>query len=261
MVLRIENSQIIIYSMLLIGSMALIYSVFSSSYIFVFIGLGLTFWGVLYIYIRPTRYVKLELLVATSISALTNIERILAEAKASSKGIYLPPTSIQGHMSSLVFVPTRKNQPLPTTVESTLENLRSKNPSGLLISPPGLALSELFEKQLKKTFLQTSLEDLQDKLPKLFEELQITKNLTVEIKDDSITVHARNLILKDLSEETKKLPRTYQAVGSPFSSSLACVFAKATGKPVTIEKEETSPEGNTTIQYCILEKKENADST
>jgi hypothetical protein len=197
--------------------------------------------------------VKLELLTASSSSTLTSIEKMLANAKTDSQGIYLPPKRLQDYTSSLVFVPTKPDQALPTTKETNPKELEIKNPAGLLITPPGVALSKLFEKELKKPFTETSLEDLQTQLPKLFDELQITKHLNIQPQDNSITVTITDHIFEDLCNETAKLELTHKTVGCPLSSALACVFAKATGKPIVIEKEETSPDAITTIQYKVLE--------
>ena len=228
-------------------------SAFYSSYVLSFIGLGLVFWGALFLYIKPTKYVKLELLTASSSSTLTSIEKMLANAKANSAGIYLPPKRLQDYTSSLVFVPTKPDQALPTTKETNPKELETKNPTGLLITPPGLALSKLFEKELKKPFIETSLEDLQTQRPRLFDELQITKHLNIQPQDNSITVTIRSHVFEDLCNETAKLELTHKTVGCPISSALACAFAKATGKPIVIEKEETSPDETTTIQYKVLE--------
>jgi hypothetical protein len=97
------------------------------------------------------------------------------------------------------------------------------------------------------------LDELRTQLPKLFEELQITKNLSITSQANTIAVEIRNHVFKDLSEEAKKLEKTYLLVGSPIASALACIFAKATGKPITIENEETTPEDTTTILFNILE--------
>lgn len=253
LVFEVYASDLFPYVLLLFGLASLITSAYYASYVLAFIGLGLVFWGTLFLYIRFTKYVKLDLLTAASISSLYNIERILALTQTDVKGIYLPPKNLQDYTSSLVFIPTKPNQPLPKSVQTSLLELQSKNPVGLVLTPPGLALSKLFEKELKRSFTETSLQELQSRLPELFEELQITKNLTLETNDDRITVKISNHIFKDLAKETERLPRTLQAVGSPLSSALACVFAKATGKPVTIEKEETTPKGTTTIQYSTLE--------
>jgi hypothetical protein len=218
-----------------------------------FIGLGLVFWGTLFLYVKSTKYVKLDLLNSTSLSTLVNIEKMLANVKANSQGIYLPPKRLQDYTSSLVFVPTKPDQALPTTKETDSKELETKNPAGLLITPPGLALSKLFEKELKKTFSEISLEDLQTQLQKLFDVLQITKHLAIQAKDSSIIVTIRNHVFEDLCYETAKLELTHKTVGCPLSSALACAFAKATGKPIVIEKEEASPDHTTTIQYKALE--------
>ena len=251
--ISIENYDLIPFSMLFLGSIALILSVLSSSYISAFIGMALTFWGALFFYIKPKKYVKLELLEAASISALTNMEKILIEAKANSKGVYLPPGHLQDPASSLIFVSTKANQLLPTIEESSLGKLKSKNPSGLFITPPGLELSKLFEKQLKHTFTETSLVDLQKDLPRLFDDLQITKNLSIQAENNTISVAIGNHVFKDLCEETAKLELTHRTIGCALSSAFACAFAKATGKPVAIETEETSQDGKTLIQYRVLE--------
>jgi len=253
MTVRVTAYNTVPYLMLTLGLIALLSSAFVSSYVLAFIGLGLTFWGALFLYIKPTKYVKLELLGSTSFSALINIEKMLANAKTDSQGIYLPPKRLQDYTSSLVFVPTKPNQALPTTKETNPKELETKNPTGLLITPPGLALSKLFEKELKKPFTETSLEDLQTQLPKLFDELQITKHLNIQPQDNLITVKIANHVFEDLCKETAKLELTHKTVGCPLSSALACIFAKATGKPIVIEKEETSPDHATTIQYKVLE--------
>jgi hypothetical protein len=253
MIVRVTAYNAVPYLLLMLGLIALLLSVFVSSYVLAFIGLGLTFWGALFLYIKPTKYVKLELLNSISLSTLANLEKMLAHARANSQGIYLPPKRLQDYTSSLVFVPTKPNQALPTTKQTNPKELETKNPAGLLITPPGLALSKLLEKELKRPFTETSLEDLQTQLPRLFDELQITKHLTIQPQDNSITVRITNHVFEDLCNETAKLELTHKILGCPISSAFACIFAKATGKPIIIEKEETGPDATTTLQYKVLE--------
>jgi len=253
MIVRITASNPIAYSMLLLGLVALLGSILSSSYVLAFIGLGLTFWGALFPYIKPAKYVKLELLNATSLSTLTNMERILSNAETAFKGIYLPPNRLEDYTSSLVFIPAKPNQPLPTSKETNPQELQSQNPEGLLLTPPGLALSKLLEKENRKPFTETSLEVLQKQLPKLLDTLQITKNTTVQTEGNTVIIEMTNHIFEDLCKETRKLEKTHETIGCPLSSALACILAKATGKPVTIEKEETLPDATTRVQYTLLE--------
>jgi len=61
-------------------------------------------------------------------------------------------------------------------------------------------------------------------------------------------------VFSDINKETEKLSKTHGTMGSPLSSAIACALAKATGKPVVIEKEEQSQDGKTTeIRYRLME--------
>jgi len=249
------STRIVATSLLILGLIALASSAFYNSSILAFIGLGLTFWGALLFYITPTKYVKMELLNAVAPSTLANIEKILSSSKLNDKGIYLPPKYLRDFESSLVFIPSKNNKTLPKPEEIDEEKLFSKNPDGLLLTPPGLALSKLFEKELGTSFTRTDINYIQNNLPKLLiEEMEIAENVEVEVKDDLITIEITNHIFNEICKETRKLQKTHESIGCPLSSAIACALAKATGKPITIEKEEQSPHGKTTkIQYRILE--------
>jgi hypothetical protein len=253
MITRTADYRVASYAMLALGAVALLFSTYTSSYVLAFIGLGLAFWGTLFLYIKPSKYVRLELLTASSSSSFINIEGMLMNAGSSLKGIYLPPKSLEDYTSSLVFVPKTANQPLPTTAGTSTAETGSKNQPGLFVTPSGLALSKLFEEHVGKSFTEIKLEHLQTLLPKLFEELEITKNLTVNIENDTIIVQMQNHIFEEICDETKKLERTHETLGCPLSSALACILTKTTGKPLTIEKEMRNLDGSTRILYRLLE--------
>jgi hypothetical protein len=208
-------------------------------------------WGALLLLIVPTKYVKLELLTASS-SLLANFEEMMSVTGAHGKGVYLPPKLLQDYQSSLVFIPGKEGEVLPTREE--IERRKTpKTSRGLLLTPPGLALSGLFESKMGKSFTELSLDQLQKMLPKLFEELEITKTANINVENDVVTVDVKNHVFKELCEENRKLERTHEAVGCIFSSAIACALAKATGKPIIIQKEETTQDQATTIDYRMLE--------
>jgi hypothetical protein len=250
---KLSIYRIVPYTLLVLGLASLPASAFYSSYVLAFMGLGLTFWGALLLYLTPSKYVKVELLNATAISNLPNIERILSTTKTNTKGIYLSPKHLKDYTSSLIFIPAQPGEPLPTPEETDTEKLHSKNPNGIFLTPPGLGLSKLFEKKLGKSFTETDLEDVQKELPKLFEKSEITKNMDIQTEENSVTVDLGNHIFKGLCEETRKLEKTHETVGCPLSSAIACALAKASGKPVTIEKDTQNLDGSTRIQYKLLE--------
>ena len=243
--------RIVALLMLLSGFFFLLASALYDSYVSAFSGLGLVFWGVLLLLIVPTKYVKLELLTASS-SLLANFEEMMNVTGVHGKGVYLPPKLLRDYQSSLVFIPVKEGEVLPTREEIE----RAKTPKtlrGLLLTPPGRALSRLFESKMGKSFTELSLGQLQKELPKLFEELEITKTASISVEDDVVTVDVKNHVFKELCIENKKLEKTHEAVGCLFSSAIACALAKATGKPVTLQKEETTQDQTTTIEYRILE--------
>jgi hypothetical protein len=239
--------------MLVLGLVSLSGSAFYSSYVAAFIGLGLTFWGALLLYLVPSKRVRLDLLTATGTSSFADIERILTASGSTAKGVYLPPKLVEDYQSSLVFVPTTAETPLPKREEVDMQKLYSKKPEGIYLTPPGLALSRLFEKELNVSFTETDLKYLEKELPRLFEKLEISKVTSMTADDTTVTIRIAKHIFIPLCEETGKLKRAHETIGCPLSSALACVLAKATGKPVTLQKEETTQDQTTTIEYRMLE--------
>ena len=251
--LRIDPKKYICLILISGGLVALAFSINYASSILAFTGLGLVFWGGLLLYISPSDYVKSELLTLV-LSSLTNIDRVIKEKKLEGKGIYLPPKYLKDPESSIVFIPSKRESVLPRPEEIHEENLFSKNPEGLYLTPPGLSLSQLFEKTLGTTFTRTDLEFLQKKLPKLLiEDLEIAEDLNIQTEDDIITVELAGNIFADVCQESAKLERIHESIGCPLCSAIACALAKATGRPVTIEKEEQSKGRRTNkIQYRIM---------
>lgn len=240
-------------TLLALGLVSLLISAFSTSYELAFIGLGLTFWGALLLYLTPIKHVRLELLTASASSSLINIEKTLAKAEFQGKGIYLPPKRLKDYTSSLIFIPAQPDEPLPTLEETGTEKLHSENPNGIFLIPPGLGLSKLFERKLGKSFTETDLEDVEEDLPKLFEKLEITKNMHIQTENNTVTVELGNHVFKELCEETRKLEKTHETVGCPLSSAIACALAKTSGQPVVIERETQNLDGSTKIRYRLLE--------
>jgi hypothetical protein len=249
----VTPARIVSAVMLALGLACLLGSAYSASYVQAFVGLGLAFWGALLLLLMPTRHVRLELLTATAASSMVNTERLLASNGSNTRGVYLPPKLLRDYQSSLVYVPAQEDEPLPKREEIHEQNPQPQSSRAFFLTPPGLGLSRLFEKHIGRSFTETSSDELQRLLPRLFEELEITKNTQILLGSDSMKVELRNHIFKDLTAETDKLKLTTRTAGSPLSSAIACALAKATGKPVTILAEETTPDQTTTIQYRMHE--------
>lgn len=251
---KISQTSLVSLFLLASGIFALAFSVVYASSMLAFVGLGLTLWGALLLYIAPSKQVPLELLNATATPNLTNIEKIMAAYDVEEKGIYLPPKHLENGGSSIVYIPSKEDLTVPNPEELDEEKLHSENPNGLLLSPPGIALSKFFEKTLGKSFARTNLNYLQDTLPKLLvEDLEIAEHVDLRTEDNTVTVEVTNNIFTEICRETRKLPKTYKALGCPLSSAIACVLAKATGKPVIIQSNDLSADGRTIkTSYRVL---------
>jgi len=250
---KIDRKKILIFSMLILGIFLVFLSIFYTIVFLAIAGSAMVCWGVIFLFITPAKYVPLTFLDAAAISATRNIERTLAEANLSNKGRYLPPNSMRDSESSIVVIPEKPGQPLPKPEYVVEEKLLPPNKDFLFITPPGLELSKLFEKELDLSFTKTDLNFVQQKLPKLLiEKMELAKRACMQIQSNIVVLELTGNLFRDVCQETRKLPRTHDQVGCLLGSAVACVLAKASGKIVTIQKDEQSDDGKTTrIEYRI----------
>jgi hypothetical protein len=251
---RTKFSQIAILFMLTLGVLSVIVSAFYASSFLAILGGAIIFWGAILLYITPSKHVPLTLLNASAEAAAANIERLISELNLSEKGVYLPPKNLKNIDSSLVFIPETLKTPLPTP-EETNEKLLTNEKTGAFITPPGSALSRLFEEELGFSFTKTDLNQIQNKLPKLLvEDMELAENAEIQIQGNTVTLEITGSILNEICRQTDSQPKTHKQVGCLLSSAIVCALAKATGKPITIQNETRNQETKTThIEYEILE--------
>ena len=234
------------YALLLFGTIALISSILYSSSILAFIGIALTFWGALFLFIKPVTYIKASLLDSTAISSLTTIDHIISELNYKGKSIHLPPRYLKEIKGGKVFIPSKKQPIIPPIEEVAEEKVFLKNPKGICLTPPGLGLANLYENELGTDFTRADLNYLQNNLPKLLiEDLELAEDFELNKEDDMIQVKITGSIYKDLCKEAGKLPNICGSIGCPLCSSIAIALTRATGKPVIIEKTEVPKDGKT----------------
>jgi len=181
--IRIESSGILLLS----GVAALIISIIYTSQVLAFIGLGITFWGIILSYIHSDEYVKGNLLTATTTPILRTLNQNLNELDYNGKPVYLPPKYLNNPDESKIYIPKSTNAKLPTPEQTqTLETQSpSRDSKGLLLTPPGTDLARLFEKTLGTTFTRTDLNYLVKNMPKLIVEgLEIATDL--EINEETL---------------------------------------------------------------------------
>lgn len=267
---KITPIRLVSLFLLAFGLIALAFSIIYTSSILAFIGLGLTFWGTITLYIASEKYVKQTLLDTTIIPSLSNLNQILTELGYQGKAVYLPPKYLKDPETSKVYIPKNRNTRLPTPEETQQKEDKTflKNPEAALITPPGISLSKLLEQTLGTSFTKVKLENLQKNLSKLFiEDLEIAENLEIQtkpasvaqkvadsismsqLKNNTIQVKITNSIYDGVCKEARKLTHICGSIGCPICSAIACAIAKASGKPVTIEKTESTEDGKVIEAY------------
>ena len=160
---RRQPSTIAGLIMVAAGVIALAFSVYAASTILVFMGLGLTFWGALLLFIRPQKYVKSVLMDSTALSSLRTIDRIM-----TSLGYMRKASTYLEEILSERLCSSQLNRSPEFPGEKRLRVKRSsENPKGLAMIPPGLALATLIEKELGVDLKKCSLGVLGERLPNI----------------------------------------------------------------------------------------------
>jgi len=244
------------------GVISLFFSILNNSQVLAFIGLSLTFWGALFFFVRPIRYVKSSLLDSTAISSYSTIDRIVKDLKYKGKSYYIPPypkevylpEHLKGLKNMIVFISADSGASMPSIQEMAKSKFLLKNPKGICTAPPGLGLLTQFEKELRTDITKLELSDLCDSLPQLIlENFQLAKEIEMKTEKNQVHLKISDSIYTNLYSREKNL-KSVHFLGCPLVSAIACAIAKSTGKIVTIHRDKTSPDGKTTeVWYRFTE--------
>ena len=141
-------------------------------------------------------------------------------------------------------------------VENTADKVFLKNPKGVFLVPSGVALANLCEGELGTSFAKVDLEYLIRNLPKVFvEALEIAKDFEFSVKGDRVNVRIEGSVYNDLCDTARKDSGIWGSFGCPFCSSIACILARATGRPVVLDENEFRLDTKIMdIHYRLLEK-------
>jgi hypothetical protein len=234
------------------GVLSLVLSIVSGSPVLAFIGLGLTFWGTIFYLVRPTAYVQGSLLNTTVTPLYQIIDRITRDLDIKGKAIYIPPypkevylpQHLKGLKETIVFLPKDTDQTLPSIEEMATSKFMTKKPKGVILIPPGSGYLDRIEKLMRTDMTKTTLEDLCTTLPQIvLENFQLAKEIEMKTENNQIHLKTIDSIYKNLYlEEDLKAVRL---IGDPLTSAIACAIAKATGKQLTIEAINITPDMRT----------------
>ena len=248
------------------GILSLILSIITGSQVLAFIGLGLTFWGALFFLVRPIAYVRGSLLSTTAITLYQTVDRIIKDLNCRGKPIYIPPypkeVYLPQHLSGLketvIFIPADANQAAPSIEEMATSKFITKQPKGVILFPPGSSFLAQLEQVSRIDIMRTditkmNLEDLCNTLPQtIIENFQLAKEIEMKTENNQIHLKMTNSVYKNLYREENL--KSIRLIGDPLVSAVACAIARVSGKQVTIQAMDISPDSQT-IQ-ATLEVKE-----
>jgi hypothetical protein len=243
------------------GALSLIFSLFYDSQVLAFIGLGLAFWGALFFFVRPVRYVESSLLDSTAISSYSTIDRILKDLTYKGRSYYIPPCPkevylpeyLKGLKEMIVFISADSGSGMPSIEEMAKSRFLLENPKGICVAPPGLGLLTQFEKELRRDISKLSLNDLCESFPRLIlDNFQMAKEIDMKHEENQVHLKIFDSIYKNLYSKEQDL-KSIHFLGCPLVSAIACAIAKTTGKIVTIQEDTMSSDGRAIeVSYRLL---------
>ena len=243
------------------GILSLAISVIYGSSILAFIGLGLVFWSVLFLLLRPVKYVEGVLLSSAAISEYLTIDRIIRDLKCEGQGYFIPPypkhTPIPEHLKALkdqvVFIPAEKDFNMPSIEEIVERRFLLKKTKGILVSPPGIGLLEQAQKQSRLDFSKMDPGQICDVLSRYTtENFSLAKTMEIKRSEDEVALKMSDFLYLSFYRPEENIA-SVSRLGCPIVSALACALAGATGRIVTIDKQVLAPDGLTLeVLYRLL---------
>ena len=244
------------------GLISLIFSLYSEFKILALIGLGLTFWGALFLFIRPAKLVPSTLLYSAILSTYTTIDRIISDFKYEGRGYYIPPYPkevylpeyLKGLKDPVVFVSATNDSEMPPIEVIAKGKFTSENPKGVLLAPPGLGILTQIEEKSNMDFTKVDLNDLCTLMPRfVLQDLNLAKEMEMEPNENQVHLRIYDSLYKNLYSSQAEF-KSVNLLGCPIASTVACALAKTSGKTVTIQKQQVSPNGFTVeVWYRIVQ--------
>lgn len=235
------------------GVLSLALSIYANSAVPAFIGLGLTFWGALFFFIRPVKYVRSSLLDSAAISSYSTIDRIIKDLNYKGKSFYIPPYPkdvylpeyLKGLKNLIVFISADEGASMPSIEDMAKSRFIIEKPKGISVAPPGLGLLTLIEDEMQTDITSLSLNELCSNLTKtIIENFQLAKEVEITPGEDTIQLRIYDSIYKHLYSREENL-QSIHFLGCPIVSAITGAIAKNTGKILTISKDEVSFDGET----------------
>ena len=221
------------------------------SYIMAFFSLGFVFLGGLFLYIRPTNYMRREIILSVIKEIYSFYHLLLSSMDYRGAPHYLQSTALADFSNVYMYIPKREGDGL------NYENVKAQegfsHPEFLRLVPPGLGLTKLAEKETGTAFSSLDVNHVLNLLSRVFtEDLELLKSFEFKGDNSSIEVKLSEALLNEAPGETTVNGEPEGVLLDYINCSIACAIAKSTGRPVVVHKYIKRIKGETTTVFKIL---------
>jgi hypothetical protein len=248
-----RDSFLIAISFLFSGIALFVVSVFLGSQIICVIGLGLIFWGALFLIITPQKYIESSFLVTSTLPAYLTMDRMLIDLNPKNEAYNIPPfprdiylpQHLEGLKDMVTFIPAENTNGMVEIEDIARGKFIIEKPKGILITSPGKGLLDKIEQKHTADFAKIPLSELDEILPNLLGDLYLAKEITMTTNENNIILQIKGSLYENLYSQKYNI-KIINLIGCPLVNAAACAIAKSTGKLTMIQEIKTVPNGKTT---------------
>jgi hypothetical protein len=227
-------------------------AVLLSSQIIGLIGLGLVFWGALFLLITPKKQIEGSFLISSALPAYMTIDKMVNEQNSKNEAYNIPPCPrdiylpkhLDGLKQMVTFIPAKCSDGM-VEIEDIARGIFSiEKPKGVLIISPGMELIEKIEQKRNMDFTKILFDELDQKLPCLLNELHLAQEIKMTTNENELVLQINDSLYQNLYSQKYDL-KSIHLLGCPLVNAAACAIAKSTGQPIVIQEINSTPSGKT----------------
>jgi hypothetical protein len=209
-------------------------------------GLGLASFliGLLILYLPSSSTVAPELIEASLLSSVGNLERVLRELGPETKAVYL---AVHDRLDVPTVLLPLSDNPTPSMELASQDAdrfllLDSEDPhkAGLVLEAPGASLLALMEREAGIDFFDIERDGLLDALRSgMVESLEIAADVRGTITEEPAKLRIKDGPLSGLARSlARSAPTVSSRLGCPICSAAICAIVKSTKHGIVLEEAQ-----------------------
>ena len=232
----------IAYLFLIIGIIFLGFAIVHNHTILALTGIALTFWGALLLYVKPTNFIRKEIVDISIFGYVDNIQNLVDKFEFKGTPKYISPGTLKSLRKVFLYYPKSDSDTLPS--DEALSDVRFffTDPPAIKLVPSGHDLFMQLEKELRINFSSVDLEYIKTNLRKgIVDGLEIAKSFHLEYQESMVEVIINESIFDKVVKRLSTMV-PYPIIGDPLTSAIACIISSSTRHPTVIKSVEIDAE-------------------